>query len=134
MTVVHPSSISEAEVAALIAELAATTPYSDDEWETASFDFDTFEIVITIGLPDGVVGFTQIERLESVIKILPELQAHVVNLFCKPDDSLTSDEHALAEIEVDIEDDAIHLCYVGISFNTQWEYMFHVNADGSWQN
>ncbi|MEP3480311.1 MAG: hypothetical protein ABJZ55_13755 [Fuerstiella sp.] len=132
LTRVFPQSVTPTDVSALVAELREATPYSDDNWKTASFDFDTHDLVINIRLPDGRVGPPQIKRLEAVIRILPELQTRVIEIICKPENAEPNDDHGLAWIDIDVEDGDVDLCYNGIAYNTQWNYAFRVSNDGTW--
>ena len=132
MTRIFPQSVTIANVSALQRELGTAKPYTDDKWQTASFDFNTFDIVITIRLPDGRVGDAQLSRVQTVIRLLPELQARVIEIMGKPENDEPNDDHALSWIDVDVDDGEVDLCYNGISYNTQWNYSFHIREDGSW--
>ena len=130
LTRIFPPAVTPDDVSALLAQLDAAKPYSDDNWESASFDFDTFALGINIKLDDRSVGPEHIARVSTIIRILPELQSIVVS---SVDGKGRKDDHGLAWIDVDVDGVGIvDLCFNRLSYNTQWNSLFKVGPDSSW--
>lgn len=131
MARIFPDKISIEDVSRILAELSSLTPYSDDDWTTASFDFDTLEITINVKLTNGVFDSAARRCLELVIPLIPDFHAKVVKVMGSNDPSDGSDDHCLSWL--DIEGDEVDLCYNCISYNSSWDYGFRCDQAGHWE-
>lgn len=107
----------------------AGVPYTDDQWDTASIDFETLNITINICLPNRVYTAETRERISKVIRLLPQLHANVLKTH-QTDDS-RDEQHQLSWIDVDFDANDIDLCYDALSFNAQWNRTFRLDGQGT---
>lgn len=65
MTRILPNLISESDIAGLLLELAHAAPYSDDDWRTASLEFNTIELGVNIRVDKGQFQPAHRRRVEE---------------------------------------------------------------------
>lgn len=126
---IFPLQISSSQIDSLVRELHAAKPYTDDNWETASIDFESLNITINARLPKQQYTETECNRIENVIRKLADMQRNVIETMTKSDDATANEDHELSWIDIDFDEDDVDLCYVGISYNTQWNKTFRFAND-----
>ena len=125
-----PNLISENDVAGLLSELDNVVPYTDDDWKTASLDFETVNLSVGIRLDDGQFEPSRRLRVAAVLRLLPQMHSSVVTKLSRPTAEDPNDAHELVWIDIDFDDGEVDLCYNGISYNTQWNKTFCVSPNG----
>ena len=130
MTRILPKLISSDDVAGLLVELERASPYTDDDWQTASLDFDTVNLGVNIRLDDRQFQPSHRNRVAVVLRLLPQMHSIVVSKMSRPTAEDPNDDHGLSWIDVDFDDGEVDLCYNGISYNTQWNRTFYLSRDG----
>ena len=130
MARIFPKLISENDVAGLLGELEHAAPYTDDDWQTASLDFNTIDLGVNVRLDDRQFQPSHRHRVAAVLRLLPQMHSSVVSIMSRSTDKAPNDDHGLSWIDVDFDDGEVDLCYNGISYNTQWNQTFQVSRDG----
>ena len=130
VTRILPKLLSSDDVAGLLAELERASPYTDDDWQTASLDFDTVNLGVNIRLDDRQFQPSHRNRVAVVLRLLPQMHSIVVSKMSRPTAEDPNDDHGLSWIDVDFDDGEVDLCYNGISYNTQWNRTFYLSRDG----
>ena len=123
---VFPIQISAAEVDTLLRKLDVATPYTDDNWKTASIDFDCLNITINIGLTDSSFTDRKRRRIASIIRKLPDLQKGVNEIPAETERDTGEHHCQLSWIDIDLDHGEVDLCYDGITFNAQWNKTYQL--------
>lgn len=126
MVQILPEHISSDDVDSLQRELTAGVPYTDDQWNTASIDFQTLNITINIRLASNSYSAETRERISRVIQLLPQFHANVLKTFQTV--ASRDEQHQLSWIDIDFDPNDVNLCYDAVSFNAQWSQTFRLDG------
>ena len=130
VTQILPKLILEDDVARLLAELQRASPYTDDDWRTASLDFDTVNLGVNIRINDCQFQSSHRNRVALVLRLLPQMHSMTVSTMSRPTDQDPNDDHVLSWIDVDFDDGEVDVWYSAISYNAQWNQTFQLSRDG----